>query len=155
MGVPFYHSLVRKLSTKMQPQKPPVRQSMFDKQFSDLYKLADMAGKAAADKCKPVPMVVIERANPFDDNSPIIRQYEPVMGGCCGFAWVNIKPGNSAFANWLKKTGKARKDSYYGGVTIWISDYGQSMDLKESYAYAFAKVLSDNGFKAYGNSRMD
>lgn len=126
-----------------------------DAECAVLYKLADIAGKAAADKCCPTPMIVVQRANPFDDNSPIIKQYEPVMGGCCGFAWVNVKPGNSRFANWLKKTGRGRADSYYGGVTIWISDYGQSMNLKESYAYAFAKVLSDNGIKAYANSRMD
>lgn len=126
-----------------------------DVECAKLFILADKAGKEAADKCYPEPMIVIERANPFDDNSPIIRQYEPVMGGCCGFAWVNVKPGNGRFANWLKKTGRGRSDSYYGGVTMWISDYGQSMDLKESYAYAFAKVLSDNGIKAYGNSRMD
>jgi hypothetical protein len=31
----------------------------------------------------------------------------------------------------------------------------KEIELKEKYAYAFANVLQENGYKAYGNSRMD
>jgi hypothetical protein len=38
---------------------------------------------------------------------------------------------------------------------MWVFDYNQSMELKEAYAHAYAKVLRDAGFNAYANSRMD
>lgn len=120
-----------------------------------LYKRADAAGKAAAEKRVPIPMVVVQRANPLDDNSPIVKRYAPVMGGVCGFAWVNIKPGYSAFANWLKKNKLADK-SYYGGVDVWVGGYGQSMEKKEAYANAFAAVLrAEAGINAMSMSRLD
>ena len=119
-----------------------------------LYIKAELAGIEAANKAVPVPMIVEQRANPLDDKSPIIARYAPVMDGVCGFAWVEIHPGNSAFANYLKKTGKAGKH-YRGGVAIWISRYNQSMTRKEPHAHAMAKVLSEAGIKAYPASRMD
>lgn len=124
--------------------------------FAELYEAADIAGKMDADACIPTPMIVQQRTNALDDSSPIVKSWN-VAGGVCGFAWVNIRPGNSKFANWLKKNGYARKDSYYGGVSIWVSDYGQSMELKEAYAKGFAEVIAaqlDN-VKVYAMSRMD
>ncbi len=115
---------------------------MSDYEFAAVYKAADAAGKAAAEKCVPEPMYV--------SGYP-----KPVMDGVCGFAWVNVRPGNCAFANWLKKKGYARK-AYAGGVEIWVSAYNQSMAKKEAYAYAFASVVNDsNVANAYGGSRMD
>jgi hypothetical protein len=73
----------------------------------------------------------------------------------CGFAWVNIKPGYSAFAKWLVKNEYARKDSYYGGVTIWVGEFDQSMYHKETFAERLAEIFRENGIKAYANSRMD
>jgi len=75
---------------------------------------------------------------------------------CCGFAWVNIKPGTSALARELKSRGDARK-SYYGGVDVWDpgKSMTQNMSAKEAGAQAFAKVLQDAGYKAYMMSRMD
>ena len=122
--------------------------------FQTLYDLANAAGKCAVNKLKVQPMVVQQHANIIDDSSPVINEWY-VADGVCGFAWVNIKPGNSAFAKWLKTKNLADKDSYYGGVTILISDYNQSMQKKEAYAYAFAKVLRHNGIKAQSYSRMD
>ena len=55
----------------------------------------------------------------------------------------------------LKDNDIGRKDSYYGGHTIWVSDFGQSVTRKENYARAFAKVLGDNGITAYNMSRLD
>jgi hypothetical protein len=74
----------------------------------------------------------------------------------CGFAWVNIKPGNCAIANYLKKKGEARK-SYHGGVDVWNPGKSgtQSMDIKEQGADAFAAVLRKYGFKASAMSRAD
>jgi len=123
--------------------------------YAALYDKAVAAGKEAAMKRVPTPMVV-GRAVDLYTNEMVPGTQEVVMDGVCGFAWVNIKPGNSAFANWLKKNGLARKDSYAGGVTVWVGDYNQSMEKKEAYADAFAEVLRDNGIdRAYAQSRMD
>lgn len=124
------------------------------KTFEELYNRADAAGRAAVSGFTPVPMVVgtaIGFSNQIDPSKPTYFEAD----GVCGFAWVNVKPGNSAFANWLKKSSKARPDSYYGGVTIWVSEFNQSMQKKEVYAHAFAKVLAEAGVKAYAASRMD
>ena len=122
---------------------------------SVLFQKAHAAGMLAAAARVPVPMVVVQRADPMNDKSPVVKRYEPVMDGVCGFAWVIVKPGNCSFAKFLKAKGMASKDSYYGGVNYWISGYNQSMEKKEAYAGAFARVLSDAGIKAYSMSRMD
>lgn len=114
--------------------------------FQNLIRVADIAGQEAAKNCKPAAMILT------DDKG---NDIDYVAEGVCGFAWVNIKPGNSPLANFMKKNNLARSDSYYGGVTIWVSAYNQSMQRKEAYASAYAKVLRDAGFKAYAYSRMD
>ena len=105
-----------------------------------LYLEADAAGKHAAAICKPNPMRIGN---------------EIVEDGVCGFAWVNIKPATHSFSRWLKANGLGRQDDYAGGVTIWISDYDQSMQRKYAYAAAFAKVLTDAGYNCYAAERMD
>jgi hypothetical protein len=122
--------------------------------FANLIAAAEKAGLLAGKTVGVQPMVVQQHASPFDDNSPVEKEWI-VEGGPCGFAWVNIKPGTSAFAKYLKETGKARSDSYYGGVTVWVGAFGQSMTRKEAYARAYAGVLQTAGYKAYANSRMD
>jgi len=114
--------------------------------FIKIYNAADLAGSIAARNCLPTAMVVTQNGKPI----------EVVNDGVCGFAWVNIKPGNSGFAKFLKNNGYARKDDYYGGVTVWVSGYNQSMQKKEAYAGAFARSLRDAGFdRVYSMSRMD
>lgn len=121
--------------------------------FQAIYEEARQAGMNAGNSKVPVPMIVCEHSNPLDDNSPISREYAPVMGGVCGFAWIKF-PGNTAFGLWAKKKGYARK-SYPTGLSIWVSEFGQSMEKKEAFAYAFAEVLRKHGIKAYAGSRMD
>ena len=70
-------------------------------------------------------------------------------------AWINVKPGNSRFANFLKAQKIARPDKYEGGVIIWVSAGGQSYQLKKAYAAAYAGVLREHGINANSNSRMD
>lgn len=120
-----------------------------------LVERADAAGRAAAEATVPQPMYVVERENPLDDTSPIVKRYAPVMSGVCGFAWINIKPGNSSFARYLKDQGLARTDSYYGGVSVRVSGYGQSYEKKSAYAAAFASVLREAGIKAMDMGRLD
>jgi hypothetical protein len=49
-------------------------------------------------------------------------------------------------------------DKYNGGYKIWYSEFSigtQSISVHEKAAYAFAKVLNDNGIKAFCGSRLD
>jgi len=121
----------------------------------DLFARAQEAGRIAAEAITPEPMYVVRRENPLDDTSPIVKRYPPVLDGVCGFAWVLIKPGNSSLARQLKALGLARTDSYYGGVSIWISGYGQSYERKLAHAAAAAKVFQEAGVKAMSMGRLD
>ena len=125
-----------------------------DREFERLYNDAMAAGRVAAAKTVPTPMAV-QNARGLTDGFDWNRPYEVVSDGVCGFAWVKVRPATSAFAKWLKKTGKVRNLAYTGGYDIWISDYNQSMQRKEAHAEAMAEVLRNAGIKAYAQSRMD
>jgi hypothetical protein len=120
-----------------------------------LYDSAHQAGMKAVVNLQVVPMIVGEETNLFSGKIDYNKPTYFVEDGVCGFAWVNVKPGNSKFANWLKKNELARSDSYYGGVTVWVSAFNQSMQKKEAYARGFAEVLRNAGINAYSQSRMD
>lgn len=116
---------------------------------------AEAAGMAAGNRCEPVPMIVGSPTSVLGSTIDPSKKTYFVEAGCCGFAWVNIKPGTSRIAKYLKSVGKARS-SYTGGVDVWVSEFGQSMARKEDYAGAYARVLRDNGVdRAYSMSRMD
>lgn len=124
-----------------------------EQQFQELWDAASIAANQAGKDAQPEPMVVVQPSNPLDDNSPPVKQWL-VPDGPCGFGWVNIKPGNSPFANWLKKHGHASK-SYYGGVDVWIGAFNQSYDRKLAAACAMAEVFRKSDIKAYGTGRLD
>ncbi len=117
-------------------------------EFRELVAKATAAGIVAGSAIVPRHMVVYG-GRPGEERT----RYD-VPEGPCGFAWINVTPGNSPFANFLKKSGLARK-AYHGGVDVWVGEYGQSLDRKEAYANAYAEVLSGAGIKAYAGSRMD
>lgn len=76
----------------------------------------------------------------------------------CGFAWVNVYVDrtNSREAKELLKIG-FRKDYRPKCLCFWKpgSYNGQSMDVHEEGARAYAEVLSKHGFRAYAGSRPD
>ena len=112
------------------------------------------AGDKAMKECVPTPMVVQQHSQPFNDNSPVVKQWD-VPDGVCGFAWVVVTPGTSSFARFLRKKGYTGSDYYSGGVTIHADGGGQSMERKIAWASAVAGVLQDNGIDASTRSRMD
>jgi hypothetical protein len=120
--------------------------------LSDLYQSAHAAGNAAVESTVVRPMIV-RWVDPVSMNGEAVQEYI-VDDGVCGFASVIVKPANSAFAKYLKDNHGAYK-SYYGGVSLSINDYNQSLQKKEAYATAFAGVLTDAGINAYVDSRMD
>jgi hypothetical protein len=111
--------------------------------FEVLYARADEAGrKAAAEAVKGMKHYAVMQGN----------QQVGHLHGLCGFGWVVVK--DRKLGNWLKKKGIGHK-GYGGGVHIWISDYNQSHDQKAAHASAMAKVFTDCGYVAYGDSRLD
>ena len=120
-----------------------------------IYAEAHAAGMAAGDGCTPTPMVVGQPTTPLGNDIDYEKDTYYVEDGVCGFAWINIKPARGAFVKYLKQNGIGRKDSYYGGYTIWVSGFGQSLARKENYARAFTEGLRKNGLTAYNMSRMD
>ena len=129
--------------------------AMKDVYFSDLWARAKRAGLAAGNAITPRPMVVGTPTTPFGNDIDMTKPQYYISEGLCGFAWVNVKPGNSRFANWLKRHGHARSDSYYGGVTIWISEHGQSYERKVKHAGVLAAVLREGGIEAHAADRLD
>ena len=103
---------------------------------------AQKAGQIALQTAIPKAMLV--------DNRYLVE------GGVCGFAWVNIYGirSNSKLGKTLDTLG-FRKNSYEKAHQFWVFDGGQSMQRKEAYAFAMAKVLRDAGLRAYADSRMD
>lgn len=124
-----------------------------DKEFALLTATAHQKGMEALYECKPVPMNVV-RVDPLTGKPIAGTQVYHVADGVCGFAWVHLSKGNTSFARWAKKNNIART-SYYGGMDIWVSEGSQSMQKKEAYANAYAKVLQDAGIECYPDSRMD
>lgn len=76
----------------------------------------------------------------------------------CGFAWVDVfvSRTNSKEAKLLKEIG-FKRDYKPKCLNLWKpGNYnGQSMDVLEAGARAYAEVLSKYGFRAYMGSRAD
>jgi hypothetical protein len=115
--------------------------------FGSLYETAHAAGMAAGYGSTPTPMVVTGGVPGEKAESWYVSE------GACGFAWVTIK-GTTPFARWAKAAKKVSK-AYPTGYWFWVSEFGQSVDRKEKYARAFAKVLNEHGITAYADSRLD
>ena len=117
-------------------------QACYDKAY-------DLGNRAAGESTQE--MIVVYEADVYENR--VGPDYDPIP--ICGFGWVNIKPGNSRFARWLVKEGYARKDSYYGGVCIWIGAHEQSYDKKLAHANAMANHFQEYGIKCYASGRLD
>ena len=107
-----------------------------------IYREAVQAGRTAVDLMTPDPMIVSGHGQSYF-----------VADGVCGFAWINV-PATSSFGKFLKKE-KGCRTGYPKGINWWISDYNQSMQKKEAFAYAAARVLQRYGIDARPGSRMD
>jgi hypothetical protein len=81
----------------------------------------------------------------------------------CGFAWVTVTPehkGNTKLGKGERRVLEGmgfRKDWTGKAWQLWnpTGYAGQSMDVKEAGAQAYADVLQQYGFKAYMGSRAD
>jgi len=122
--------------------------------YEALHKIADEAGKAAAEALRPVPMVVGQAKSLFSNEIDPAKPTYFVPDGVCGFAWIWFR-GNTGWGRWARKAGLARS-SYPSGLQISVHDYNQSMQKKEAYAQAYASVLRGYGVEeAFAASRLD
>lgn len=136
----MYSTLKEKISAEKKE-----REESYDN-FDRIFTAAWAQARDAALSC------YVEAMGVYDDRT---GESWIIPEGPCGFAWVNVKPGNSRFARWLVKTGKAKKADY-GGVYIWISDYQQSYTRKKCHADNLARLLRKNlDIKATSHSRLD
>ena len=111
--------------------------------FSRLVTKAHLKAHEAVKQHTPTPMHVTDGKNNW-----------VIDDGVCGFAEVRLPKGNTSFARWAKKN-TAFEKHYGGGLSLWVSDYNQSMERKEVYARTYADVLNRHGIEAYSTSRMD
>lgn len=124
------------------------------RKFQAIHREAHEAGMAAGRDSVPVPMVVGSPSSLFaNDLDPRKPQYF-VADGVCGFAWVHLMDGRQPFAKFAREQLHAHS-GHPRGVDIWVRDFGQSMQRKEAYAAAYARVLKGHGIEAYADSRMD
>lgn len=133
--------------------------------FARVHGKAHAAGMAAGQAAVPQPVTfVVDSTSEFISRTRLAsgvepgdeggeRFYEPE--GLCGFAWINVKDARRGYAKWAIQQGIATHDSYLGGATIWVSEFGQSVARKEAYATAYAAVLYENGIVAMASSRLD
>ena len=113
--------------------------------IESLFLKAIEAGRRAGYNCAPTPMVITSAGGVI---------MERVEGGVCGFAWVGGIKGNTSFGRWLLKE-KLAITSYKGGLRLWISEFGQSMDRKMTMACEVARVLNEHGVDCYPESQID
>jgi hypothetical protein len=129
--------------------------------FTQICETASEAGYAAVANLRVVPMVVGQETSLFSGTIDETKPTYFVADGVCGFAWINVYPANKGNTRLGKEERRVleaagfRKNYYEKSYQLWISDFNQSMQRKEAYADAFAKVLRDNGIRAYSGSRMD
>jgi hypothetical protein len=129
--------------------------------FNTICDKADTAGQVAVEKLKVTPMIVGQETSLFSGKIDYSKTTYYVEDGVCGFAWVDVYPahkGNTRLGKDERKVLEAsgfKKDVYGKKYYKWISAFNQSMQKKEAYADAFAKVLRENGLKAYAGSRLD
>jgi len=127
---------------------------MTEHNLAKLFAEADAAGRVAGNAVTPTPMIVVERGDPLDDKSPIVRQYAPVLEGVCGFARITIRPGQCAAARHAQAH-LGGSPGCYGGIELYVEKYGQSMERKRAYASAYAGTLRAAGVRAESDYRMD
>ncbi len=122
-----------------------------DSAHNSVWQDALKAARKAHAEALPTPMVVTESEGP---NGTTGRTWY-VSEGACGFAYVNVHPGNCSFAIWAVKHAGFRK-AYRGGVSSSSFNFGsQSYERASAAAQAAVDILRAAGIKAYADCRLD
>ena len=105
--------------------------------YRSVHEAAVAAGVAAGQAVELPQYVAVERANPLDDSSEIVKVYEQPFE-LCGFAAIQVRGANKGYGRWVVASGTGKTDSYNGGALVRVSGFGQSHGRKVSYARAYA-----------------
>lgn len=132
--------------------KGGIKKGKINPDWDKIYLEAHTAGMRAGTACTPTPMIVQQHAVLFDDSSPVTKQWH-VESGVCGFASIWFR-GTSSFAKWAKKNGYAG-NAYPSGFSVFVKEFGQSLERKTAYANAFAEVLRKWGINCHVRTRED
>lgn len=93
----------------------------------------------------------VAATNFFNDRLGGVDQF------ACGFAWVEVHDvrSNSKLGNEMKKLGFYK--SHKKNLELWDPSHFpcQNVDTLAAGAKAYANVLTQHGFTAYANSRLD
>ena len=85
---------------------------------------------------------VVERADPLDDNSPVVRDFGTMLD-VCGIVFLKCTDKRTAFAKWLKTV---HKDADFVRIPHKYTRR-QEWGLGEACEGAALKVLTDAGIK--------
>jgi hypothetical protein len=131
-------------------------------EFNEILAKADAAGREAVSKLTVIPMIVGQAKSLFSNEIDYSKPTEYVADGVCGFAWINVYPefkGNTKLGKEERKVleaaGFSKDWENNKRFYLWVRDFNQSLQKKETYARAFAKVVSENGVTASSMSRID
>ncbi len=110
--------------------------------MSEAVKAANVAGDQWLSTAKP-KFNVVQRANPLDDNSPIIKDYGPMLD-VCGHVFIHITDHRTGFSKWITK----RQKGYNTSVMVPHKyKMRQEMGLLEACEGAALKVFTNYGIK--------
>lgn len=130
-------------------------------EFRKLCDKADVEGRAAVAEVVTRAVLIYQETYPFSGEMDKTKPSYTLDDFPCGFSWILVYPANKGNTRLGKEERKLlesvgfRKNDYEKTYRLWVSDFNQSMQKKEAYARAYAKVLSAAGFRAYSGSRMD
>ena len=110
--------------------------------YESVHAAAHAAGWEAAEAAVLPRYVAVQRANPLDDSSEIVKVWDQPFE-LCGFASVQVKGANKGYGKWLVSSGTGETDTWNGGACFWVSSFGQSHGRKVAYASAYADTVKE------------
>lgn len=129
--------------------------------FETLWTKATKKAREAWIEAQPAPILIYTPKGLFDDTPNIEEPMYVHSEGVCGFGWIIVKDGRTAFARWLAKHDIGTTSAYYGGRMVSSYDLvpedrkSQSYDRKCAAVYAAVRVLNEAGIQAEAVTRMD
>ena len=147
--------LIKQLNSEKESLKGTIQNQdtviSYDKIWAEAIEAANAAGDDWMAKATP-KFRVVQRANPLDDNSPIVKDYGTMLD-VCGFSGIEIGDKRTKFAKWVMK----QQSSTYTVRVPHKYRMRQELGLAEACARAaldvFRKHDVDKGLRFY--SRID
>ena len=111
--------------------------------YEGVHAAAHAAGWGAAEAAVLPQYVAVQRANPLEDSSEIVKVYWEEPFELIGNSSVQVKGANKGYGKWLVSSGTGETDTWNGGACFWVSSFGQSHGRKVAYASAYADTVKE------------